>query len=469
MSVKTRTKRPKSRVDRAPSKLTDDYAEALAEFADAPSVSPIRARWNLEDGGSLSSRVVEFDQVPTAEGLHPDKVVAGLFLYVGPRKTVWRYRQRRTTRDKSGKRPTTAKVLGRFPEMGVVEARRRALALASNVAEAVATNQAMPHKSEHTTFAKAWDAYLAYLLDKATKKGKPARHHDNAKKLGDKIILPQWGKWTLPDMARAPGEVEEWHAKVSRKHGPVSANRAAELVRAAYKHRAKRDVTLSLERLPTSSVQWNKEEPAQVGIESNGWKAWRKAWDTLESDVHKGYSLFCLLSGVRPGEGARIRLQDIDPKARTFTIPNAKADKDIVLPLTREMAFAVSLAVNAPPTVKTIRMKGLRGMKRGEVRHIVRKRPHPEIIDPDFVFPGCRQMPSRTGLPVAGNALRHTFKTLHVELGIPDMLSHFLMGHALEGVSAKYIAELIIANGPALREAQEKISKHVFKLLGLSL
>ena len=45
---------------------------------------------------------------------------------------------------------------------------------------------------------------------------------------------------------------------------------------------------------------------------------------------------------------------------------------------------------------------------------------------------------------MAGNALRHTFKTLHVGLGISETLSHFLMGHALEGVSAKYIAELIV-------------------------
>jgi|SRR5580700_10451519 hypothetical protein len=48
-------------------------------------------------------------------------------------------------------------------------------------------------------------------------------------------------------------------------------------------------------------------------------------------------------------------------------------------------------------------------------------------------------------------------------------LSHFLMGHAREGVSAKHIAELIIANGPALRKAQEKISRRVFELLGLTL
>jgi hypothetical protein len=43
------------------------------------------------------------------------------------------------------------------------------------------------------------------------------------------------------------------------------------------------------------------------------------------------------------------------------------------------------------------------------------------------------------------------------------------MGHALEGVSAKYIAELIVVHGSALRKAQEKISAHVFELLGLKL
>jgi hypothetical protein len=102
-------------------------------------------------------------------------------------------------------------------------------------------------------------------------------------------------------------------------------------------------------------------------------------------------------------------------------------------------------------------------MKPGEVRVVASKKPHDEIIDPDLVFPGCRQMPSRSGLPVARNgSLRHTFKALQVEVGPFEMLSHFLVGHALE--SAKYIAELIIENGPALREAQEKISARVFEI-----
>jgi integrase len=182
-----------------------------------------------------------------------------------------------------------------------------------------------------------------------------------------------------------------------------------------------------------------------------------------------GYYLFNLLAGTRPGEAARIRRQDIDRKARSFTIPNAKAGKDIVLPMTREIEYALDMALSAKPTSPTIKMKGLRGMKRGEVRVVPRKRPHHEIIDPDFVFPGCKQVPSRSGLPAAGNALRHTFKTMHVELGISEMLSSFLLGHALDGVNQKYTAELIIIQGPALRKAQEKVSRRVFELLGLKL
>jgi hypothetical protein len=52
----------------------------------------------------------------------------------------------------------------------------------------------------------------------------------------------------------------------------------------------------------------------------------------------------------------------------------------------RLIAFALSMAINAPP--QTITMKGLRGMKRGEVRVIERKKLHHEIAAPDLVFPG---------------------------------------------------------------------------------
>lgn len=135
-------------------------------------------------------------------GLHADAVVVGLFLYVGPRKTVWRFRQRGKTRDKSGKRPTTARVLGTWPEVATEDARKAALALASNVAR-----EGPPSKRAAATFETVWTQYLTYLEEKAHKAGKPARWALNAKKLADSLILPAWGKWTLFDMTQSPEAV----------------------------------------------------------------------------------------------------------------------------------------------------------------------------------------------------------------------------------------------------------------------
>jgi hypothetical protein len=63
-----------------------------------------------------------------------------------------------------------------------------------------------------------------------------------------------------------------------------------------------------------------------------------------------------------------------------FVIRNAKAGKDIHLPITPEIAFAISLAVNA------------------EVN------PHHEVKETDLVFPGCRQISQRAALPIRGQA-----------------------------------------------------------------
>jgi hypothetical protein len=64
--------------------------------------------------------------------------------------------------------------------------------------------------------------------------------------------------------------------------------------------------------------------------------------------------------------------------------------------------------------------------------------------------------------------LRHTYRTVATDLLVDDLLIHFLMGHAPEGISQKYIAVLMLSNGPAMRAAQEKISARMVMLLGLT-
>jgi hypothetical protein len=94
---------------------------------------------------------------------------------------------------------------------------------------------------------------------------------------------------------------------------------------------------------------------------------------------------------------------------------------------------------------------------------------HHEVKIADLVFPGCAQISAREALPAPGNQLRHTYRTICADLEIDDLISHFLMGHAPAGTNQRYVATLILQNGPAMPAAQERISKRIANLLGLTL
>jgi integrase len=398
------------------------------------------------------------DDDPKFCGYYPDSKVFGLTVFLGAKSTVWRFRQQSRTK---GSRSSVFKTLGNWPAMDVDEARKQALIYSGTVA----AGTAVPGKRQAMKFRAAFENYLAHLKAQAEAKGKPPRWWANACKLSEAHIMPQWDGWTLAEMSANPRAVKTWHAKLARTI-PTTADHCARLIRACYREEARLDRTLNPAASPTSGIRLGKVKVSKAVLDFPDFEAWRKAWDKIENPVHKCYHLAALLTGCRPTELAMLCESDIDLAARRMIIRNAKAGNDISLPITGEIAFALAMAVNAPP--QTVTMKGLRGMKRGEVRVIERKKLHHEIVAPDLVFPGVRQAGHRSGLPVSGNALRHTFRSIAVSLEISEMLISFLMGHSLQGVSARYTNELMIANSQALREAQEKISRRIFDLLGLT-
>jgi integrase len=419
-------------VKRKPHLLNEDRIEALREFADDNEA--MRGYW-------------------------PDSKVFGLSIFLGAKSTVWRFRQQSRSK---GNRSSVFSTLGNWPAMDVDEARKQALIYSGSVAAGTAA----PGKRQAMAFTTGFENYLEHLKAVSEAKGKPPRWWANACKLYESRIKPQWEGWTLAEMVANPAALKAWHKKLS-KTVPTTADHCARLIRAAYLEASRLDVSLRRDRTPTTGIRLGKIKVSKAVLDFPDFGAWREAWDKLDSDVHKGYHLAALLTGCRPTELATIRESDIDLEERRLTIRNAKAGNDISLPITKEIAIALAMAINAPP--QTITMKGLRGMKRGEVRVIERKKPHHEITASDLVFPGVRQAGHRSGLPVSGNALRHTFRSIAVSLEISEMLISFLMGHSLQGVSAKYTNELMIANSEALRAAQEKISKRIFALLGLTL
>ena len=387
-----------------PRKLSDQHIEALREF--------------------------------NTLGTYSDSVVPGLRIRVGVHRSTWLFFKRHRIK---GKRSTTFRALGTWPVMDVAKARKEALIVAGKVAG----GNIEPSKRTAVKFETAFTAYLEYLKAKAEKNNKPPRWHDNVKKLGDKIILPHFGKWTLIELANSPDAVADFHLNVTKNNGPVSANHCARVIRATYKRAARRDITLPA-RLPTSAVEFNDETPSQTALDFKKFPAWLKAWRKIDSATRQAYHLTALLIGPRPGELARLRWANVKHNERNLVIGKAKAGQDIVIPITEEIAAALQMARDDAEQL------GL-------------------AITPDsLVFPGCSQISAREALPARGNMLRHTYRTMAADLEVDDLLIHFLMGHAPDGISQKYIATLILANGPAMRAAQERMSARMLKELGLT-
>jgi hypothetical protein len=52
------------------------------------------------------------------------------------------------------------------------------------------------------------------------------------------------------------------------------------------------------------------------------------------------------------------------------------------------------------------------------------------------------------------------------DCGVDELLAHFMLGHVPQNISQAYITRLVLSAGPALRQAQRKVSKRILHLLG---
>jgi integrase len=354
-----------------------------------------------------------------------DSRVQGLYVRRGIKRVTWTFMAERR---RHGKRVTICKRLGHHPGMSVAAARREAASVAGKLAEGLVP---VGRRSE-TRFGEALAVYLDYLRAKAERAGKPARWAANVDALA-RTVLDEWKAWPLSDLSASPGLVRDWHQRMTSERGPVSANHSAKIMRATYRYAAKlnRDLPAAL---PTSAVSFNREEPSQEVV--SNLPAWWEQWQGMTDPVHQAFHLCNLLTGTRPGELARVRWTDVRPRRRTLVIAHAKAGYDIEIPLSWPIAACLKAA-----------------------------RRHGKAGQP-LVFGDCAASRKHDKLKPAGMALRHTYRTVCIELGIDELITHFLMGHRPAGISQRYIARMILTSGGTMRKAQREVSARMMKLSG---
>jgi integrase len=360
-------------------------------------------------------------------GIYWDTDVRGLRLRLGPRKATWQFFQEHSIH---GRRSTTHRTLGFFPTMGTLAARRAGQVEAGRIA----AKQITPSKRDAVRLGAALDDYLKFLKAKAGRRGKPPRHAVNVENLRS-LYFGEFEKWPLADLSDNPTIVKEWHERITKEAGPISANRAAEALRACYRYQLKLNRSLP-PALPTSGIVFNPETPSGQTMAFKDFPLWREAWEKIESPIHRSFHLTNLLTGCRPGELSRLRREDIKPTERVFIIRSGKAGADIRVVLSVPIVRALRMALDA---------------HQGEL-----------------VFPDCHQLGRHDPLPARGVQLRRAYRTVAADCGVDELLAHFLLSHAPAGISQRYISQLTLNAGPAMRAAQRVISNRIGTLLKLS-
>jgi integrase len=230
--------------------------------------------------------------------------------------------------------------------------------------------------------------------------------------------------------------------------GRTSANNALRLFRALWNHQAERDPDLA--RNPTWILrrQWHRLERRDRHVRAEDLPRFHAAVLALPSGVQRDLVLFDLFTGMREGEAAGLRWEEVDLRQRMIRVParRMKAHKAFELPMS---SFVHDLLV---------------------ARRALGN-------DGPYVFPGdgksghcqsftfaLRQIGAATGIQVSPHDLRRTFATVAEATEISPLALKLLVAHSAGGdVTAGYT----IMSPARLREAAEKVCDRLRELCGI--
>lgn len=345
---------------------------------------------------------------------------------------------------KFGDRRTYVVRLGRAPMVTVAAARGRAVALLGRIDAGMEPEGDAAPVVRSTTLAKAYESFIASMRRRECSE-RTIKEYDRWYRLH----LAQWADTALLSLAEQPALAKDEHDRITRKNGPVEANHAMRLLRAVHRHAAKADVKLSAEGHCCRAVEWNPEKRADIAIPFDQMPRWWKQLQALRatSPIRAAFHALTVLTGMRPGELRRAKWEHLDVKHRALVLPKTKTGVSITVPLTVPIVRELRAARDA-----------------GRVLY-----PNSEFIFPADSTSGHmeRHTEPKSALSHCGNSGRHSFKTICAAIGIDELTSRLLLGHALAGVSQGYITKSVLA-GTSLRVAQRKISAKVGELWAAS-
>ena len=323
---------------------------------------------------------------------------------------------------------------GRYPALGLADAREMARRVYKTVAAGQDPQADKMESRRSGDFRSVWERFYA---DQA-KRLKPKTIQE-WKRIIEKDVLPVFGKRPPQDISR--GDVKALIKQVS-KRGDYISNRTFDAIRRVFFWAVEEEI---LENSPCFGIRKSfNEKPHERVLNTSEIRKIVAALTYERPMIAAAFRLW-LLTGMRKSELLRSKWAHIDWDRKILTLPNAKNNRDYLLPLSRET------------------QKYLRGLE-------------PLTGHSEWVFLGPTganvQNPQKakariqmaSGVQFRINDLRHTVGTGLAELRVRAEIVSAVMNHTPPGpaVTRVYNRYEPIEE---MRQALEKWSRHLDKIL----
>ncbi|HEX2243936.1 MAG TPA: integrase family protein [Gammaproteobacteria bacterium] len=339
--------------------------------------------------------------------------------------------------------------LGRYPDMPIEQASRRAQKMLSLMADGIdPVAKSRADKVSQVTLGQVFEAYLkAHELKSGTVKDY------------QRVMAEAFSDWRdKPIVSITKDMVEKRHQSRGQK-SKARANNAMRVLRALFNFAAAKYEDAEGQPLikenpvkRISSIRaWYRIDRRQTVIKPYQLPAWFAAVMRLAPErpgsnaaVARDYLLWVLFTGMRKEEAARLKWSDINLEDRTFTIKDPKNRDHASLPLPN---FLYDLLCKRPANTEYI-FPGLdKSGYLGDMHYWIRK-----VTD-------------QSGVQFTLHDLRRTFITTAESLDISVYALKRLLNHRVS--QSDVTGGYIITDVERLRKPMQKINDHLLRLANM--
>ena len=256
------------------------------------------------------------------------------------------------------------------------------------------------------------------------------------------VYLKDWGNKPISEITRSM--ILERHRRIAERHGPVTANNVCRHFRAVHNF-----VSAAHGELPPNPVTilgqaraWSPERRRRSVVPTHGFPKW---WNAVqqEDELVRDFLLLALFTGLRRGEIAHLRWENIDLDGRTLKLPTTKNGDPLELPLSQFLFDLLLTRRDDNPEAEWV-FPG-----RGKTGHVVETKTF------------HRRVGERCGIKFTTHDLRRTFASLAEGLDLSHFALKRLMNHRTDtDVTAGYIVHSV----ERLRGPVDRIAARILEL-----